>query len=88
MQSDNDNIPTLTDIIEIGDASMKNHFDASIFDHPADEVIDEEPEQISDELKETILNLVDEAVKETLPTIEEEFKRKLSAQIIDKLSKN
>lgn len=87
-ENNEDNIPTLTDIIQLGDKSMKNHFDASVFDE-ANEESDKNVEMLmNDELKETINQLVAEAVKETLPTIEAEFKQKLSAQIIEKLSKN
>ena len=82
------NIPTLTDIIQPGDESMKNHFDASIFDEQDEQANQDTGLQVTDELRETINTLISEAVKETLPTIEAEFKQKLSEQIIEKLSKN
>lgn len=88
-ENTDDNIPTLTDIIQLGDESMKNHFDASVFDAEEEtEEITETDMPVTDELKDTINELVAEAVKETLPTIEAEFKQKLSEQIIEKLSKN
>jgi len=53
-----DNIPTLTDIIQPGDESMKNHFDASVFDHDSKQSDDETETLNHDELKETIDTLI------------------------------
>ena len=90
MISDNhqDNIPTLTDIIQPGDESMRNHFDASVFD---DEInsSDEETESLNnDELKETLDTLIQQAMAETLPAIEARLKETLTEKILQKLSKN
>ena len=90
MISDNhqDNIPTLTDIIQPGDESMKNHFDASVFD---DEInsSDEETESLNnDDLKETLDTLIQQAMAETLPAIEARLKETLTEKILQKLSKN
>ena len=83
-----DNIPTLTDIIQPGDESMKNHFDASTFDQP-DNALDDDTETLTnDELKETIDTLVAQAMAETLPAIEAQLKETLSEQILQKLSNN
>ncbi|MCW8853390.1 MAG: hypothetical protein OQK76_08735 [Gammaproteobacteria bacterium] len=83
-----DNIPTLTDIIQPGDESMRNHFDASVFD---DEInsSDEETELLNnDELKETLDTLIQQAMAETLPAIEAQLKETLTEKILQKLSKN
>ncbi|MCW9005753.1 MAG: hypothetical protein OQK70_10845 [Gammaproteobacteria bacterium] len=83
-----DNIPTLTDIIQPGDESMRNHFDASVFD---DEInsSDEETELLNnDELKETLDTLIQQAMAETLPAIEAQLKETLTKKILQKLSKN
>ena len=116
MNQNNDiNIPTLTDIIQAGDASMKDFFaepekeleaipeaeedikiadafeqvteDKTITEHQADADNTQTDIIVTDELKDTINSLVSDALKETMPVIEASFKRKLSRQIIDKLSK-
>ncbi|MDH5767081.1 MAG: hypothetical protein OEZ38_13795 [Gammaproteobacteria bacterium] len=118
MNQNNDiNIPTLTDIIQAGDASMKDFFaepeadeeleaipgteedikiadafeqvteDETISEHLAEADNTQTDIIITDELKDTINSLVSDALKETMPVIEASFKRKLSRQIIDKLSK-
>ena len=83
-----DNIPTLTDIIQPGDESMKNHFDASAFDQP-DNALDDDTETLSnDELKETLDTLIAQAMADTLPAIEAQLKETLSEQILKKLKKH
>jgi hypothetical protein len=79
-----DNIPTLTDIIQPGDASMKDHFDARYFDKnrtPAE--IGEPP--LPEELKEILELLIQEALNETLPAIEEQLKTQLTEKVLQKL---
>ncbi|MDH5471669.1 MAG: hypothetical protein OEY61_02345 [Gammaproteobacteria bacterium] len=81
-------IPTLTDIIQLGDASMKNHFDASLFDQDPEQPSDPAETLISDKLKQTLDTLIQEAMDETLPSIEAQLKEKLTSQILQKLSKD
>ena len=89
---DESNIPTLTEIIQLGDASMKNHFDATVFDHDTSETDKDheiETETLTTEqLKDTIDNLIQQAMDDTLPAIEAQLKEKLTEQILLKLSKN
>ena len=82
------NIPTLTDIIQPGDESMKNHFDASVFDHETMTSIDKAETPSNDELKETIDTLIAQAMAESLPAIEAQLKETLSEQILQKLKKH
>ena len=77
-----DNIPTLTDVVQPGDDSMKNHFDAHYFDD-SDAA---ESEELSDELKAKVESLIEQALEETLPSIEQQLKQQLTAKIIDELN--
>lgn len=130
IDSSDDNIPTLTEIVATGDESMKSHFNGSFLDEiteetPAEDDIPElavaedsledalsfqaeaesddidpaaieEPVIIEpvddlrslniDELNETIKSLIDDALKETLPIIEQQLKQQLSDTIAEKLS--
>ena len=83
-----DNIPTLTDIIQPGDESMRNHFDASVFDDETNSSNEETETLNNDELKETLDTLIQQAMAETLPAIEAQLKETLTEKILQKLSKN
>lgn len=83
-----DNIPTLTDIIQIGDESMKNHFDARYFDD--ENGIDEQsvthlPPADHEALRETVESLIQEALDETLPVIENQLRDQLIQKVLTKL---
>lgn len=78
-----DDIPTLTDIIQPGDESMKNHFDARYFD-----VTEDDKSPVTEELKETIELLIQEALNETLPSIEEQLKTQLTEKVLEKLDQD
>ena len=80
-----DNIPTLTDIIQAGDESMKNHFNASVFDDETKPSNEETETLANDELKETIDILIQQALADTLPAIETQLKETLSEQLLQKL---
>ena len=133
MNTANPDIPTLTDIIEPGDESMKNHFDASYFDEhdeaqqemfpegimaeqesPVEQV--EELSAVEDEdidtvetkedadeletaaaemaeqyskdepdLKTEVSCLIQDALNEALPSIEERLKEDLIEAVMQKL---
>ncbi len=83
--AENDNIPTLTDIVQAGDESMKNHFDASFFNESeTDETL--ETDALSDELKEKVESLIEQALEDTLPSIELQLKQQLTKKIIQELN--
>ncbi len=77
--STNDDIPTLTDIIQPGDVAMKNHFDARYFDTAEPEEKTPTAEQLQD--------LIQEALDETLPLIEEQLRELLVQKVLDKLNR-
>ena len=93
---DDSQIPTLTDIIQPGDASMKNHFDSRYFDD--DNGLDDETEprkpsvsaeaaeQPADELRDTIEILVQQALDETMPVIEDQLRQQLTRKVLEKLA--
>ncbi len=45
MSTDN-NIPLLTDIIQLGDVEMKNHFDGHVFDEDNQDMLDKKTEEV------------------------------------------
>ena len=95
-QSSDDHIPTLTDIIQPGDESMKNHFDTAYFDDDNgldDEGDDEQLEALfedkpAENLHDTVALLIQEALNETLPSIEEQLKEQLTAKVMNKLEQD
>jgi hypothetical protein len=81
--STDDDIPTLTDVIQSGDAGMKNHFDAHFFD-PAEQLADREHEAFE---PEQLRDLIQEALDETLPVIEEQLREQLTQKVLEKLNR-
>lgn len=79
-----DSIPTLTDIIKPGDASMKNHFDPRYFDEDDRQITPDET-GAEDELIEIIEVQVQEALNESLPALEERLKGELTRRVLEKL---
>ena len=92
-QTDDERIPTLTDIIQPGDESMKNHFDKTFFDDDHGLEDDEQLEALFEEkpaadLHDTVALLIQEALNETLPSIEEQLKEQLTAKVMNKLERD
>lgn len=80
-------IPTLTDIIEVGDDAMKNHFDGHAFDDGDEDHDRPEPlAPVSEALRETVELMVQDALNEQLPVIEEQLKQQLTERILEKLA--
>jgi len=85
--TDQDHIPTLTDIIQPGDAAMKDHFDESLFGVDETPAADHES-RVSEALKQTIELLIQEALNETLPSIEAQLKTQLTEKVLEKLDRD
>ena len=93
-KTDHDRIPTLTDIVQAGDPSMKNHFDTAYFDEPeqpqlaTDEQGDSEDPALSEELRESITLLIQDALNEAMPVIEDQLKQQLTEKVLEKLARD
>jgi len=85
--TDQDHIPTLTDIIQPGDTAMKDHFDTRSFDVDETPAADHEG-PVSEALKQTIELLIQEALNEALPSIEAELKTQLTEKVLEKLDRD
>ena len=78
-------IPTLTNIVKVGDQSMENHFDGHLLDELQKS---DEPDTATVELDQnTIDELINDVVNTTLPIIERQLRNQLSG-ILKKYTKS
>ena len=69
-------IPTLTNIVKVGDQSMENHFDGHLLDELQKS---DEPDTATVELDQnTIDELINDVVNTTLPIIERQLRNQLT----------
>ena len=71
---DSDRIPTLTEIVETGDASMKNHFDGMFVDDQRDQ---EHPKIKLD--AQDIDEIINEVINSVMPAIERQCRNQLAS---------
>lgn len=78
-------IPTLTNIVKVGDQSMENQFDGRLLDELQES---DEPDTATVELDQnTIDELINDVVNTTLPIIERQLRNQLTG-ILKKYTKN
>ena len=78
-------IPTLTNIVKVGDQSMENHFDGHLLDELQK---NDEPDTATVELDQnTIDELINDVVNTTLPIIERQLRNQLTG-ILKKYTKS
>lgn len=78
-------IPTLTNIVKVGDQSMENHFDGHFLDEIQES---DEPDTAAVKLNQnTIDDLINDVVHTTMPIIERQLRNQLTG-ILKKYTKN
>ena len=84
-KKDQDRIPTLKNIVQVGDATMENHFDGKFVEEiKVDEPSAEAGQLVDEKLLDELIN---EVVNTTLPIIERQLRNHL-ATIIKKYQKS